>query len=169
MKVVSPFLFQAAFDSCVLPAGIENCQLFGLAPVGCRRFIISRETSSASESHCARAVSFLRPCRGSRPPAFKQTTFLWRGDFPQLPRERLPSAALLLLAEGQRFNQLISLAPPSAIGRRTLHWDGRLHFQIRPSFCPVWTNASTANLMSSWLWTADGMSLMRAFPCGTVG
>ncbi len=57
-----------------------------------RRNVIVRESSLTP------AVSFLRPCRGSRPSAFKRTTFLGRGDFPQLPFSRLPSAALLLLA-----------------------------------------------------------------------
>lgn len=100
----SPPSVSGSIRLCTLPAGPEQSfRLYELAPMRCRRFTNSPGTSLSYRSFFAGAVSFLGPCRGSRPAAFRCSPCPWRRELPQLDQV-LPSAALSLMT---KFNHAV--------------------------------------------------------------
>jgi len=80
-----------------LPAGPElSSRLFGLAPVGSRRFTRSSGNVLAKRFILPRGCAVSVPLPWLSPIHFRGPPFSWRRDLPQLGPKALPSVALPL-------------------------------------------------------------------------
>ena len=119
-----------------LPAGPErSSRLFGLAPVGGRRFTISPGNVLARRFILPRGCVVSVPLPWLSPNHFRGPPFSWRRDLPQLGPEALPSVALPLPTGNPMWNPYLN----ELNVRRAMD-------RYRGIICPIWNHPLHANL-----------------------
>ena len=119
-----------------LPAGPErSSRLFGLAPVGGRRFTISPGNVLARRFILPRGCVVSVPLPWLSPNHFRGPPFSWRRDLPQLGPEALPSVALPLPTGNPMWNPYLN----ELNVRRAMD-------RYRGIICPIWNHLLHANL-----------------------
>jgi len=119
-----------------LPAGPErSSRLFGLAPVGGRRFTISPGNVLARRFILPRGCVVSVPLPWLSPNHFRGPPFSWRRDLPQLGPKALPSVALPLPTGNPMWNPYLNELNA-----------GGLWGADRSGACRIWSGAPHANL-----------------------